>query len=674
MLLTNSFKEYYSQRSVGAGGDSNVGAFNKAMDVETNEMEAVKAFNNADGVILTVGAGRKVKFIHGMKDLGNTIIRPRSKICGHIGLNESAFVGIIDHVDALTIVRFDTPTKTQFDECITLGALGSLRSSDITNGWSYEGTKVFFPAPFVQGAMIRSGTHCPLELTFVARDAYTEFVDALPDDDGLIDEIDIHIEILQNFLWGIHQGLVDGTNFDPCPDDIESTEFSKEYHSKRITNQVGIPNAPMGFLGGAGIGGNPQLGVGVGHHGNLEILTATLTRVVEEQGASAEILEKMHQHSVEKELEKKEKAEKWHQATKRVVLFAASKDNTMPEANIPDSFRAIINSLTIGNADNELAAQMRELGHEEVTWYPSFTNALRNGNFLFDTMGSPSNLSIFMLRLKDPTELNEQQSKGMKLHILEQGKDNNKSILEIVEANKNVISIPSSVEDLLIVINAFGGVASILFGTKSSLTLALRQLSRDMGLNKLHLKGKVKTDPSLIARMMFAVDNRVQLWLSYLRNAQDREDVNDEVLNCSSILNEIILDQFHLVLPPTFAMSRNKADEEDVQPTKRIKKDKDKDDKSRDKGKDGNDRRDVNKHPPAEFRILEGEIYKTTFGVNNQQHRVKWDEDNTMCPRWWTHGICYKDCRNKASHVPTNQLPADKKSAFAEFLEAARRG
>ena len=74
--------------------------------------------------------------------------------------------------------------------------------------------------------------------------------------------------------------------------------------------------------------------------------------MIEEQGASAEILEKMHQHLVERELEKKEKADKWHQATKRVVLFAASKDNTMPEINIPDLFRKIINSLTVRNADN----------------------------------------------------------------------------------------------------------------------------------------------------------------------------------------------------------------------------------------------------------------------------------------------------------------------------------
>ena len=44
--------------------------------------------------------------------------------------------------------------------------------------------------------------------------------------------------------------------------------------------------------------------------------STTLTLVVNEQGASAEIIEKIDQHSVLKELKKKEKAEKWHQARK----------------------------------------------------------------------------------------------------------------------------------------------------------------------------------------------------------------------------------------------------------------------------------------------------------------------------------------------------------------------
>ena len=90
-------------------------------------------------------------------------------------------------------------------------------------------------------------------------------------------------------------------------------------------------------------------------------------------------------------------------------------------------------------------AQMRELGHKEVEWSPALTNLLCNGNFMYKSMGTPSNLSIFMLRVKDPTKLNKQQSMGMKLHILEQGKENNKNILEIVEKGKHAVRIPTTV-------------------------------------------------------------------------------------------------------------------------------------------------------------------------------------------------------------------------------------
>ena len=92
-----------------------------------------------------------------------------------------------------------------------------------------------------------------------------------------------------------------------------------------------------------------------------------------------------------------------------------------------------------------------------------------------------------MLRLIDPTELNEQQARGMKLHILESGKYNNKSILEMVEAGKNTISVPILVEDLVVVIKAFFGLASILFGMKSSLPVEVKKLYRVMEINRLLL-------------------------------------------------------------------------------------------------------------------------------------------------------------------------------------------
>ena len=194
----------------------------------------------------------------------------------------------------------------------------------------------------------------------------------------------------------------------------------------------------------------------------------------------------------------------------------------------------------------------------------------------------------------------------MKLHILEQGKDNNKNIMEMIEACKHVINIPTTVEDLMIIINAFAGLAAILFGKKSSLPRALRLLHQEMELNRLLLKGKVKNDPGLIAKLMFAVDNRIQLWFGYLRRASDREDVSDAIINFTLIMNEVVLDQFHVVLPPTFTLSKTKEVEEDVQPiTKKPKKNK--------TPKEGEDRKVVNKDVPNEFRLLEGENYRKTL-------------------------------------------------------------
>jgi hypothetical protein len=110
----------------------------------------------------------------------------------------------------------------------------------------------------------------------------------------------------------------------------------------------------------------------------------------------------MHQHTVNKE---KEKAEKWHQATKKLVLFASSSMVPFPQLTSRTRFEHY--STTLRNAKNELMVQMRELGHKQVEWSPAFTNSICNRNFLYDLMGSPSNFSIFMLRLKDPTKLNK---------------------------------------------------------------------------------------------------------------------------------------------------------------------------------------------------------------------------------------------------------------------------
>ena len=60
-----------------------------------------------------------------------------------------------------------------------------------------------------------------------------------------------------------------------------------------------------------------------------------------------------------------------------------------------------------------------------------------------------------MIKLIDPTRPNEQHARGLDLHLLEVGKDNNRNVLEMVKAGKNQIKVPTSFEDYLTLTQGF---------------------------------------------------------------------------------------------------------------------------------------------------------------------------------------------------------------------------
>ena len=169
----------------------------------------------------------------------------------------------------------------------------------------------------------------------------------------------------------------------------------------------------------------------------------------------------------------KEKPENSHELTKKVILYAASADGLTQAAFLPSSLLAVVNARTIGEADTELTNQMEAIGLEEIGWDVSLTQSLRNGQVLYKEVGVPSNFSIFMIKLKDPTRPNEQHARGLDLHLLKVGKDNNKNVLEIVKAGKNQIKVPTHFKDFLTLSKGFMGLSAIVFGTASALTSAL---------------------------------------------------------------------------------------------------------------------------------------------------------------------------------------------------------
>ena len=663
-----SFKEYFSLTTTGAGGDDNIEGFNAAMDPETDQRFAIKAFNNVDGCFFYAGPDNKLRIIHGLTDMGNTMVCPESRLGGHTGMTAIAFVGHVNFVEALTTVTLDTPTGVELGSCLTLAALQALQPG--VHPEIFEGAKVFLPAPFVQRAVFQSGSPCPMELILKVREAHTEYINASSFSGDALEAVDAHIYLFEQFCWAVHNGRCrrnSGAIFTTDADDVELMSFSKEYHASRIINSLSGGTTTTSF-GAAPTGGEgTQLG-------NLALLTSTLSRVIEEQGSSAEILEKMHQHSVDKEVTKKNKADKWHSSTLKFVRYAASSDGIMPARDIPASYKKVINSETIGNADIELTEQMTILGHEEIEWDVAFTNTIRNEMHLYPKMDTPGGLSLFLLRVKSPTELNVQQTRGMHLHILESGKDNNKSVLDQIQSNKNPIKLPATIEDMLLIINGFGGLARICFGKDSSLPLNLTRFARELATNKLFLKGKIMMDPTLITKILHTIDHRTQLWMSFLHRAEDREEVNDQIIDFSPVFNDIMLNQFQVTLPATFTRAKTLKDNSKENEINKEGEPKTKKKKGTPLGDIDADRIKKNSNIPAEFQLKEGESYKAVFARRCVEDRPKWNDNCAMCPRWWIIGVCYSDCRNIESHVPESSLPANKKAAFIEFLEKARRG
>ena len=131
----------------------------------------------------------------------------------------------------------------------------------------------------------------------------------------------------------------------------------------------------------------------------------------------------------------------------------------------------------------------------------------------------------------------------------------------------------------------------------------MKQLARELYTNKLLLKSMIAINATLIAQILYTIDNRIQLYLSYIRRANDLEEVSDSITNFTPMVNDLVLGQLHVVLPATFTCSTvTKDDENELNGPPRGKRRKKAAGSSTPIGEiEGGDRRDNNNNIPVEF-------------------------------------------------------------------------
>ncbi len=171
---------------------------------------------------------------------------------------------------------------------------------------------------------------------------------------------------------------------------------------------------------------------------------------------------------------------------------------------------------------------------------------------------------------------------------------------------------------------------------------------------------------------------RFQLFLDNCTHAEEREDVDDSLINFLADHRDIILNQISATLPPCFKVLKNnevmnKDSDMEIEKGKNNKKQKKEETKQKRKERQAIDLELIvkNKNQCANFKMKEGEQWSTFAGASlTDQAKLN---GLPKCGRWYTQGFCFSNCKNKTSHVPCSEIPADVKQAHMRWMKKVPR-
>jgi hypothetical protein len=351
-------------------GECNARKFTEAMTHDAAVDTKMKYLNEDHNLILIADNKKQVVLLHNLKNLGGRTINPTNKVAALFGMGPEAQVIALD-VDA----NIDSQSKrTQpAADIITEAAIGtdSLRAlrAPTRGNTNFNGLSMFAPAPFLRKAILEAMTPCPFKIIQAAIAAHTLHVQEHENDDRFIaGDLEAHRNLLIMWCLAVGQDSIPETCYSLLPDDDELKKHKTNTHLDHIQPTLEAAAAPPI---------DPAETVRV-----LQLLGANMERSCEASEAQSKIQKEHVAYLKDKYKKKKDKAEKWHGLSRRLIQNAASTNGQVPAEQIPDSYQLVINSETAAMADKELHSQMVVLGHREVGFAHGTAASQYNGSIL----------------------------------------------------------------------------------------------------------------------------------------------------------------------------------------------------------------------------------------------------------------------------------------------------
>ncbi len=521
-------------------------------------------------------------------------------------------------------------------------------------------------APFLCNAIFGERSTNPLELIIVAREAATEFDARHRDVAGFKGILAAdHVKAFTNWALALNLGRLREARVTPDPDNCALQAWADTRNKSCILPAITTVGGAIGQ--GVNIKTFRILGEGLKRMGKVADKANVLKR------------KEIKQRNKESE-QKKDRIKDMHPSISNMILMASSVDSKFIGEHT-ESFKSFFNSKTQAYADLELHHLFEEHGIHNVGFAEGTVLALYSGHLRRSNPTAPSNCAPFAFQELQAAQMNQKSRLLVCTMITHEGSATHSAEELKAKAKQDVVA-PLDYNEMIFQLEAFAAMIDILFGDKSVLTKKLTKLIRAIKSNAIIYKVHEALDDFFPSKVLLAVCNRVQTFLTSCMQARDRDNIEDDIIEFTSDHRDIVLNRFNSTLPPCFKEVKNKAEtgkdpdnknkNKKGKISKKRKTDQDRKQQRKQGGQPSNSEMTVkNEHQCEEFKLKEGKqwsIFKAAGNLDRAQLNGL-----PMCACWHTRGSCFLDCKNRASYVKCSEIPGDVKAAHLKWMKKVQR-
>jgi hypothetical protein len=346
---------------------------------------------------------------------------------------------------------------------------------------------------------------------------------------------------------------------------------------------------------------------------------------------------------------------------KKLILNASAVPPFEVEATTPSEFYLSFLSKKSQFKAKDMLVHRFQLDKIAFNPNPTFITNLWNCEFFWLLPDSPSGVSVFYCQETKSTNANELE-KERYLALADKIKPT-----DIEKLSKQKMYLPTSIMDLVWMTQNFNVVISLCFGPESHSSIFLKDWTNHIYDNRLIYSSIYASDPHFYAKILFTIDNALQIHWRSCTSATDRLSVNDRVLRKTDIQDSILRLNFNQMLPKSI-------NDKILLQLENYKEGKVNGGSKHQGKKFSSGNQDQNKEiiydndkNHSHWRLKENEKFAKVF-YKNQKECPKDSDGKHICMKFFLRGICNKSCSR------SHNLSKEDEKKFETFINKCREG